>query len=83
MYFRRVNYVRLRLWPMQISTNSGVKSVLDGVITASREQFGNIRPVIAQAFVCRKENLLFLREPGVLYDQRVEVVMPALPALLP
>ena len=68
---------------MQVSANSGVKSVLDSVVTAAREQFGNIRPAIAQAFVCREESFLFLREPGVLEDQRVEVVVPALPALLP
>jgi hypothetical protein len=53
------------------------------IICTPFKEFGNFSPFIAYPFVVKEENPLFLLTPAYLFDLRIQVIMPALPALLP
>lgn len=49
----------------------------------SRKQFGDLSPAVAQHAVSLVDDEIFLWSPGRLLDVWIEVVVPALSALLP
>lgn len=56
--------------------------ILNGVVGTALENLGNVRPFVALALVRDVENQLLLETPGVLLDLGVQMVVPALSALL-
>ena len=56
--------------------------VFDGVVSASWQHLGHLRPLVAVGSVGQEQNPLFMRHPIHLKDTWVEVVVPPLPALL-
>ena len=56
--------------------------VFDGVVGPADEHLGHLCPFVAVSGVGEEEDPLFVVHPFLLADAGVEVVMPALPALL-
>ena len=56
--------------------------VLDGVVGATFQHFGDFSPFVVDDPVHEEKNPLFLLAPGNLLDHGVQVVVPALSALL-
>ena len=56
--------------------------VLDHVISATRQQLGNLRPTIAELLLCFTQDSLLLVRQWALFYRRVKSVQPALAALL-
>lgn len=56
--------------------------VLDGVVGPSDQHLGHLSPFVAVGGVGQEEDPLLVVHPLLLTDAGVEVVMPALPALL-
>mmetsp|Transcript_3158 Transcript_3158/g.9795 ORF Transcript_3158/g.9795 Transcript_3158/m.9795 type:complete len:215 (-) Transcript_3158:225-869(-) len=65
-----------------LAPSGRVPVVLDGVVRAPRQQLGDLRPLVAVRLVRFHENAVLLLAPAVALDVRVEVVVPALAALL-
>ena len=57
--------------------------VLDRVVRAALENLGDLGPLVVDDAVHEEEDPLFLLVPVDLLDARVQVVVPALAALLP
>lgn len=53
-----------------------------GIVCASLQHFRHVCPFVAQERMRQKENPFFRKAPISLHDGRVEMVMPAFPALL-
>jgi len=62
--------------------HGGVPVVLDGVIGAPIEIFGDFSPPIAESLMRKVKQPLFVVRPLFLLDGRVQVIMPSLSALL-
>ena len=60
-----------------------VKGPVSKEVLPPRQQLGNLRPTIPQDLVGLKNDAILLLCPRGLLHLRVQVVMPALPALLP
>lgn len=56
--------------------------ILDRVVCPSIEHFGDLRPLITHAPVVQEEQPLLFIAPLGLLDLRVQMIVPALPALL-
>lgn len=56
--------------------------VLDGVIRASGDKFGNFGPLITPLFMGVVDDAVLFFGPGRLLDLRVQMIMPSLPTLL-
>jgi hypothetical protein len=56
--------------------------ILDGIVSAAIEVFGDLRPSIPQGLVSQKEQPLLVVAPVLLLDVWIEVVMPSLATLL-
>lgn len=56
--------------------------VLDCVVCATFQQESNISPFVLVLVVCNVQDQLFLNSPAFLLNTRVQMVMPALSALL-
>ena len=61
---------------------SGVPVVLDGVVGAAQEDVGDLGPPVLDSLVKYEENPLLLDAPTLLLQQRVQLVVPPLTALL-
>ena len=59
-----------------------VPVILNRVVGTTFKNLGNISPLVALAFVRNVEDQLLLETPSILLDLGVEVVVPALSALL-
>ena len=57
--------------------------VFDGIVRPAWDQFCNLCPLVSPLFVRVVDNSILLVRPGRLLDVRVQVVVPALPTLLP
>ncbi len=57
--------------------------ILDGVVCAAFENFGDLSPLVAVVSMHQVENPLLLAAPANLLDLRVQVIVPPLAALLP
>lgn len=66
----------------QLALHAGVPVVLDGVISAALEHFGDLGPLVVNDPVHQEEDPLLLLTPVYFLDQRIEVVVPALATLL-
>jgi hypothetical protein len=66
----------------QLLLHAGIPVVLDGVVGATFKHLGYLSPLIAVVAVHQIEDPFFLSAPADLLDLRVQVVVPALTALL-
>jgi hypothetical protein len=66
----------------QLLLHARVPVVLDGVVGTTLEHLGYLSPLVAVVAVHQIEDPLFLTAPAYLLDLRVQMVVPALPALL-
>ena len=66
----------------QLLLHARVPVVLDGVVSATLEHLGYLSPLVAVVSVHQIEDPLFLTAPADLLDLRVQMVVPALTALL-
>lgn len=57
--------------------------IFDGVVSASGQHLGHFRPLVAVGSVRQKEDPFFMGHPLHFEDAGIEVVVPALSALLP
>ena len=57
--------------------------VLDVVVSPSREEFGDLSPLVAEVLMSFDNRLVFLFRPLASLDIWVQVVVPSLSALLP
>ena len=57
--------------------------VLDGVVRPSGDELGNLSPLVAPLLVRVVDDPVLFFGPSGFLDLRIEVVVPALPALLP
>ncbi len=64
------------------SLHAGVPMVLNRVVSATLENIGDVGPLVAQRCVCLEHPCILLRRPVPLADAWVQVVVPALSALL-
>ena len=70
----------LHVW--QLALHAGVPVILDRVVCASLEHLSDFCPLVVDDAVHQEQDPLFLLVPVDLLDARVEVVVPALAALL-
>jgi metallophosphoesterase superfamily enzyme len=56
--------------------------ILDSVISASFEYLGNISPRVSVLTMANVKNPFFLFAPWILFNHGIQVIMPALAALL-
>ena len=68
---------------LHLAFEGGVEVVLDVVVRAALEVLGDFRPSVAVLHMKVEDFLIFFFRPLVLFDVRIQVVMPAFPALLP
>jgi len=61
---------------------SGVPVVLDRVVRATQKEVGDLRPTIIEVLVKEEEYPIFFNRPSDFLQKRVELVVPALAALL-
>ena len=61
----------------------GIEMIFDVVIGATLEMLGNFRPSVAVLLMKSEDFLIFFLSPLVLLYVGVEVIVPALSALLP
>ena len=66
----------------QLALHAGVPVVLNGIVCSSLENFGDLSPLIVDDSVHQEQNPLLLLAPVNLLDHGVQVVVPALAALL-
>jgi len=66
----------------QLLLHAGIPVVLDGVVGATFKHLGYLSPLVAVVAVHQIEDPLFLSAPADLLYLRVQVVVPALTALL-
>lgn len=59
-----------------------VPVVLDGVVSPTFENLGDLSPLVSEFSVLEIENPLFIITPGNLLDFGIQVVMPSFSALL-
>ena len=73
-----------RLWAGAhvLSSLRGVPVVFDGIVGSTGEVLGDLSPFVSVLEVARKEGFFLLARPGTLVDHGVELVVPALAALL-
>lgn len=55
--------------------------ILDGVIGSSRQQLGDLCPLVTKSRVCIQQDILLGFSPGFLFDARIEMVVPAFTTL--
>ena len=67
---------------VQLALEVGVESILDSVISATRDVLGDLTPLFAHFPVQVNYEGVFLSSPLALVDVGVQVVVPALTALL-
>ena len=85
LVFSRPPPPRLPLAPVLVLVpppHGRVPVVLDGVVGPPRQQLGDFRPLVAEDLVRLVDDRVLVLRPGALLDLRVEVVVPALAALL-
>ena len=70
----------LHVW--ELALHAGVPVVLDGVVGSAFQNFGDLGPLVIDNSVHEEQNPLFLFAPADLLDHGVQVVVPALTALL-
>jgi hypothetical protein len=76
--------VRLQLIQLpQVSSHRAVKVVFYRIISASRQEFGYFRPLIAVFSVSIEQQPLLCSRPISLVNAWVQVIMPPLSALFP
>lgn len=63
--------------------HSRVPIVLDGVVAATNENVLVLGPLVLPGLVHHEQNPFFFVAPGRLLQQRIYLVEPSLPALLP
>lgn len=56
--------------------------VLDGVVCPAIEKLGNLCPSVAQGLMGEKQKPLLMVTPFLLFDRRVQMIMPSLSTLL-
>jgi hypothetical protein len=56
--------------------------ILNRVVSATFQKFGDFCPAVAEGAVGEKEHPLFMLAPLLLLDVGVEMVVPSFPALL-
>jgi len=66
----------------QLALHARVPVVLDGVVGAALEDLGDLSPLVVDDAVHQEEDPLFLFVPVNFLDARVQVIVPALSALL-
>ena len=66
----------------QLAAQRRVPSVLDLVVRAAGQCLGNVGPLVAHRLMRLEELLVFLECPVALVDDRVQVIVPPLAALL-
>ena len=59
-----------------------VPVVLDGVVGAAGEVFGDLSPPVAERLVGQEEDPLLVLAPVLLLDVRIQMIVPPLSALL-
>ena len=70
----------IHVW--ELALHAGVPMVLNGVVRSPFKNFGDFSPLIVNDSVHEEQNPLFLLAPGDLLNHGVQVVVPALTALL-
>jgi len=68
---------------LHLAFEGGVEVVLDVVVRAALQVLGDFRPPVAVLHMKVKDFLIFFFRPLVFFDVRIQMVMPAFPALLP
>jgi hypothetical protein len=61
---------------------SRVKTIFDVVVCSSRQKFCDLAPFVSVLFVSLNDGSIFVTGPFVFLDVRIQVVVPALAALL-
>lgn len=56
--------------------------IFDGVVSAAIEVFGDLGPAVSECFVGEEEKPFFVIAPVLLLDVGIQMVVPALAALL-
>ena len=67
---------------MRLALHRTVPVILDRVVSAAVKQLSDFSPLVADQPMHQEENPLFLRAPVNLFYQRVQMIVPPLPALL-
>ena len=68
--------------PFDLALHAGIPVVLDGIVRTSGKELGNLGPFVAEGLVMRDDQTVFLLAPGHLANGGIEMVVPALAALL-
>ena len=66
----------------QVALECRVPSILDGIVGASGQTFGNLGPSISKLGVSLNEGFVFTVRPLALVDARIEMIVPSLSTLL-
>ena len=68
---------------VRLLTEDAIETILDGVFTPSRQELGNLTPLVANGLLLLDQQGVLRRRPFGLAHRRIKVVKPALTALLP
>ena len=67
----------------EASHGTGIPAVLDGVFRAARQQFGDFAPAVPKVPLRVDQDAVFFVGPLTFDYRRIEMIEPALAALLP